>query len=75
MREELIERVAEFAEEPAAFLRRSYPPEPVGLLVYAYGSAVIEGMQVVLFFDVMDSHRKTIALVAIGRLMGEEDPD
>lgn len=73
LKDELIERVAEFADEPAEHLRRSRPPELPGLWVYEYASAVSEGLAVVLLFDRFDARRRRIVLVGIGRVMGEED--
>lgn len=72
LKEELIERVAEFADEPAEYLRRSRPPELPGLWVYEYASAVSEGLTVVLLFDRFDARRKRIVLVGIGLVMGDE---
>lgn len=51
LKDELIERVAEMAEEPAAFLRRSQPPEQLGLWAYEYFSRVVDRMRVTLLFD------------------------
>lgn len=73
LKEELIERVADVAEEPARYLRRSRPPEMPGLWVYEYGSAVSEGLTVVLLFDRFDARRKRIVLVGIGRVTGDAD--
>ncbi len=68
LKDELIERVAEIAGAPAAFLRRSRPPEVLGLWVYEYASGVIEGMRVVLLFDRWDPGAQRISLISVGRI-------
>jgi hypothetical protein len=44
-----------------------------GLWVYGYGSAVSEGLTVVLLFDRFDARRKRIVLVGVGGVLGDED--
>ncbi|MEZ6235362.1 MAG: hypothetical protein R3B68_14330 [Phycisphaerales bacterium] len=68
--DEFRDRMADMAEEPGMFLRRSSPPEPAGLWVLEYESDLSPGLRVVALLDEWDPAAKRLKLVGVMRLMG-----
>lgn len=74
MKEEFIDRVSAMAEDPLPVLRRSLlGSEPAGMYVFVYRSMVDPELEFRLFLAELDFSEHRMTLVALARMMGEQE--
>lgn len=73
LRDELIERVAEIADDPIAWLTRSTDPTLPGLTFASYASREVAGLMIALYFSGFYADPPRLELVSVAHSDGPSD--